>query len=141
MKRILLLAAILVQQQSKPYRLPATDLKQPVIWDATFEVPDGPSLAFGGLDQKAEDGNPHTRIKVDGAWKAIHEELRAKNPNQARREEAWKRREDLKNKLAQMRFGYLEGQPTNLGVQPGHLRGLFEEQIRLEKEAEALDAE
>src|SRR2546426_10471460 len=92
MKRILLLAVLLSQQQSKPYRLPATDLKQQVIWGSTCEVPDGPSLAFGGLDQKAEHGNPHTRIKADGTWKAIHEELRAKNPNQARRDEIWNRR-------------------------------------------------
>ncbi|HLF92023.1 MAG TPA: kelch repeat-containing protein [Planctomycetota bacterium] len=74
----LLSLAALAGQQEKRYRLPSTDLKQQVIWGATCEVPDGPSLAFGGEDQKAEDGNPHTRIKVDGAWRAIHVELRSK---------------------------------------------------------------
>jgi hypothetical protein len=45
---------------------PSTDLKQRVIWGSTLEVPDGPSLALAGQDQKSDDGNPHTRIKVGG---------------------------------------------------------------------------
>ena len=58
-----------------PYRLPSVSIKQPVIWGSTCEVPDGPSLAFGGEDQQADDGNPHTRVKVDGQWTSIYGEL------------------------------------------------------------------
>src|SRR5438094_379375 len=67
------------EAQPKSYRLPAVDLKQQVIWGATCDGPGGTGLAFGGQDQKADDGQAHTRIKVDGQWKAIHEELQAKN--------------------------------------------------------------
>ncbi|HVE41341.1 MAG TPA: kelch repeat-containing protein [Planctomycetota bacterium] len=66
-----LFAALAPQDRPKPYRLPSTDLKQRVIWGSTCEVPDGPSLAFGGQDQQADDGNPHTRIKLDGQWKPL----------------------------------------------------------------------
>jgi len=77
---LVILAALPQEKPPKSYRLPSTDLKQRVIWGSTLEVPDGPSLAFGGQDQKGEDGNPHTRIKVDGEWVSIYEELRAANP-------------------------------------------------------------
>jgi hypothetical protein len=82
---LVILAALPQEKPPKSYRLPSTDLKQRVIWGSTLEVPDGPSLAFGGQDQKGEDGNPHTRIKVDGQWTSIHEELKKNNPL----EEAW----------------------------------------------------
>lgn len=70
------------QKKPKSYRLPSVDLKQQVIWGATCDGPDGTGLAFGGEDQKADDGRPHTRIKVNGEWKDIHEELRKNNPLQ-----------------------------------------------------------
>ena len=56
---------LLAQEKPKSYRLSSTDLKQRVIWGATLEVLDGPTLAFGGQDQQSDDGNPHTRVKVD----------------------------------------------------------------------------
>jgi len=74
---------LLPQDKPKPHKLQSTDLKQRVIWDSKLEVPDGPSLAFGGQDQQSDDGNPHTRVKVDGQWKSIYEELRGANPKQA----------------------------------------------------------
>ena len=82
----ILLAALVPQDKPKPYRLPPTDLKQRVIWGSTCEVPDGPSLAFGGQDQQAEDGNPHTRVKVDGQWTSILKELREASPLDTLRE-------------------------------------------------------
>src|SRR5262245_13410879 len=69
-------------QQPKSYNLKPVDLKQQIIWGATCDGPDGTGLAFGGQDQKSDDGIGHTRIKVNGEWKDIHEELRKKNPLQ-----------------------------------------------------------
>lgn len=75
-----LLVALLLQEKPKSSRPAATDLHERVIWGATCEVPEGPTLAFGGQDQQSDDGDPHTRIKADGQWKSIHEELRGANP-------------------------------------------------------------
>jgi len=66
--------------RGKPYRLPSVDLKQRVIWGAMCERPDGTGLAFGGQDQQADDGRPHTRILKDGTWVSIRDDLRAANP-------------------------------------------------------------
>lgn len=80
---VALLPLSLPGAEPKPYRLPPTDLKQPILWGSVCEVPDGPALAFGGQDQTSADGRGHTRIKADGAWKDINEELRKNNPVQA----------------------------------------------------------
>ena len=114
MTRTLLLAAFLALQQPKAYRLPATDLKEPVIWGSVCEVPGGPSLAFGGEDQRADDGNPHTRIKADGAWKAIDAELRAKNPDQKAHERCLKALELQKEIEAHARTRFFDGEPVDL---------------------------
>jgi len=102
----ILALALLGQAKEKSYRLPSTDLKQQVIWGATCEVPDGPSLAFGGEDQRAADGNPHTRVKQDGVWKAIHEELGAKSPLRGSFAELVK---GLVKLIALCRTGFYEG--------------------------------
>jgi hypothetical protein len=52
-----------VWAQQRAYRLPATDLKQPILWGAVAEAPDGRGLAFGGQDQTA-------------AWAAKRRQLR-----------------------------------------------------------------
>jgi len=67
----------------RAYRLPSVDLKQQVIWGSSCDSPDGAGLAFGGQHQRSDDGLSHTRIKQDGQWQAIHEQLRAHNPWQA----------------------------------------------------------
>jgi len=105
----MLVLLLLGQEKSKPYRLPSTDLHQRVIWGSTCEVPGGPSLAFGGQDQKSEDGNPHTRIKVDGEWVSIYEELRAKNPNQERADRSRVAAAEAKSARARARFAWFEG--------------------------------
>jgi hypothetical protein len=115
MTRILLVVVLLLAQDKpekpKSHKLPSTDLKQPVIWGSTLEVPDGPSLAFGGQDQKSDDGNPHTRIKVDGQWKSIYEELRAANPDQAKADRSRAAAAESKAARARWRFNWFEGKP------------------------------
>ena len=56
------------QQTRRPYRLSSVDLKQRVIWGSELRFRDGSGLAFGGQDQDADDGRPHTRVLVDGQW-------------------------------------------------------------------------
>jgi hypothetical protein len=116
--RIWLLAALAglasvgnVQAQQKPkaYNLPATDLKQQVIWGATCDGPNGTGLAFGGQDQKADDGVAHTRIKVDGKWLDISEELRKNNPLQKQHDEARALARQLREVAALNRRIYFAG--------------------------------
>ena len=70
------------QQTRRPYHLSSVDLKRRVIWGAECRRPDGQGLAFGGQDQDADDGRPHTRVWVDGQWTTIDHQLRAGNPLQ-----------------------------------------------------------
>ncbi len=97
----------------RPYRLPAVSLKPPVIWGAASEVPGGPALAFGGQDQRAEDGRPHTRVKDGDAWEPIHEDLRARNPLQAFHARAWAARTIQKDATARARAVYFQGLPAD----------------------------
>ncbi len=106
MRIVALALVLLAPQQEKKYRLPGTDLKQQVIWGSTCESPDGFALAFGGQDQKADDGNPHTRVKEGDAWKAIHQELRARNPLQGF---GGHLRDETKKLLARLRGGFFNG--------------------------------
>jgi len=65
--------------RKRPYRLPDVDIKSQVIWGSTCDGPGGEGLQFGGQDQKSDDGRPHTRIKSNGQWRAIHKKLREAN--------------------------------------------------------------
>ena len=96
-------------EQGKPRRLESVDLKQRILWSAECREPDGGGLAFGGQDQDAADGQAHTRVLRDGAWKAIHEKLRAANPLQRLHGRAWALRTGVKDMLARARFIYFEG--------------------------------
>jgi len=93
-------AAHAAPAHKRPYRLKDTDLKQRVIWGAVCERPDGTGLAFGGQDQQADDGRPHTRIKVNGRWTCIRDDLRAATPLQKFGERAWSARDLLKRSAA-----------------------------------------
>ncbi|MDP6526460.1 MAG: hypothetical protein QGI24_05435, partial [Kiritimatiellia bacterium] len=97
------------QQVERPYRLSSVDLKERVIWGAESRQPAGKGLAFGGQDQDADDGRPHTRLLEGDAWRAIHEDLRAKNPLQRFQRQAWKLRSDVKNACARLRYIYFQG--------------------------------
>ena len=130
-RTLAVLAILLLAQDKKAHKLPSTDLKQRVIWGAALEVTDGPSLAFGGQDQQAEDGNPHTRIKVDGQWKSIAEELRAANPRQQECEQKRAAAAEARAARAKRRFAWFEGK----GPAPEA------ESHSLDLEADALDCE
>jgi hypothetical protein len=98
-----------VEARPRSYRLPLVDLKQRVIWGATCAGPDGVELAFGGQDQIADDGRPHTRLKVDGEWKAIHQELRTRNPLQKVHEQCQTMRKSQEATTARARLLYFKG--------------------------------
>jgi hypothetical protein len=96
--------------EPRPYRLPAVNLKERVIWGSTCETPEGFALSFGGQDQDSDDGIGHTRIKQKGGeWKDIHEELRKANDLQAWHDRAWAIRERQKDLLAKARAVYFRG--------------------------------
>jgi hypothetical protein len=96
----------------QPYGGPTASLRQQVIWGAECREPEGTGLAFGGEDQRADDGRPHTRLLVNGQWAPIHQELRKANPLQTYRDRAWAVRTDLKNALARARYFFFEGLPA-----------------------------
>jgi hypothetical protein len=95
--------------QKRNYRLPAVDLKQRVIWGATCEGPGDTGLSFGGQDQRAADGRPHTRVRVKGEWQAIHHDLRARNPLQTFHDRCRALAKRQKDVTARARHLYLEG--------------------------------
>jgi hypothetical protein len=92
-----------------PYRLPATDIKQRVIWGSLCEAPDGTALSFGGEDQEADDGQAHTRLRMNGLWLDLYGELAKANPLQPFHEDAWELVDGQKHALAVARSLYLEG--------------------------------
>ncbi len=106
---VVVLRSYAAEPDERPFRLESVNLKQRVLWGATAAGPDGSGLAFGGQDQDADDGRPHTRILVDGQWRAIHEALQSKNPLQAYHERTWEHRNELKQALAKARFLYFKG--------------------------------
>lgn len=101
------------QEKPRPYRLESVDLKQRVIWGGEVREPEGQGLAFGGQDQDAADGRPHTRIFAGGKWNSIHEELREKNPLQALQGRTKQLSTDVKHALARARFVYFKGLPAD----------------------------
>ena len=117
MRTFALALLFLALPQEKKYRLPSTDLKQQVIWGSTAG-----DLSFGGQDQKAEDGNPHTRFR--GELLTF-----PPNPKRARAKEA-------KDAAARARHLFFEGKGN-----ADEVRRLSAEQVALEREAEKHDAE
>ena len=116
--------ALQAQQPQRPYRLSSVDLKQRVIWGAECRQPEGSGLAFGGQDQDSDDGRPHTRVLIDGEWKAIHRELRASNAVQKLHDQVWQLRDLARNVLARTRSIFFKGLPPE------------EESRRIEREVE-----
>jgi hypothetical protein len=106
------------QATGRPYRLNSVDLKQRIIWGAECRLPEGSGLAFGGQDQDANDGRPHTRILVDGEWKNILSELRAGNPHQALHDRVWALRSQVKDARARIRHAWFEGLPPDKDMAP-----------------------
>ena len=129
----------------KNYSLPGVNLRERVIWGATCDEPDGAGLAFGGQDQQAEDGRPHTRIKVGGEWRSIHGELRSRNRLQSLHNELRALRDRLKGALASTRRVFFSGlgpeeerERLETSVVP-ELRALIEELKASPKEAGAIE--
>ena len=91
------------------YHLPMTDLTRRIQWGGWCELPGGTGLLFGGMDQGAEDGNPHTQVRQNGAWVSIGQELRTKNPLQKLQEQTWALRIRQKNAAAKARSIYFQG--------------------------------
>ena len=96
----------------RPYRLNAVDLKQRVIWGAECRLPDGTGLAFGGQDQQADDGRPHTRVLSEGEWLLIDRQLREQNPLQEYSTRIRTLRGQAKKLLARARTLYFQGLPV-----------------------------
>jgi hypothetical protein len=101
----------IAQPAPKSYRLPGTDLKQPIIWGNQVDLPDGTTLSFGGQDQKGDDGASRTRLRVDGKWLSLTDELRKANPLQGAAGELRKLADDIKGYQAEARRAYLDGIP------------------------------
>jgi hypothetical protein len=92
-----------------PYRLPFTHIKERVIWGSVCEAPDGTALSFGGEDQEAGDGMSHTRLRMNGQWVELEDELAKANPFQAFIQDSWELVDSQKHTLAIARSIYLEG--------------------------------
>ena len=111
-------AAYAAPARKRPYRLPDTDLKQRVIWGAVCDGPDGTGLAFGGQDQQADDGRPHTRIKVNGRWKCIRDDLIDANNSFVRPQLCVLiARNFAKQTVARARAAHLKGLPMPEGAE------------------------
>ena len=95
-----------------PYRLPSTNIKERVIWGSTAQAPDGFALSFGGEDQGADDGQAHTRLRVNGQWQDLYEELRKANHLQPFYDEEWELTDSQRHTLARARSLFLDGLPA-----------------------------
>ena len=79
-----------------PYRLPAVDIKQPVIRGSTCEAPDGVALSYAGDDRDAADGLAHTRLHVNRTWADVRDAFR-NDLRQGDRDRVWLLRNTLKD--------------------------------------------
>ncbi|MFW6107576.1 MAG: hypothetical protein ACOC70_00115 [bacterium] len=97
------------REKPKYVKAPGANLKQPVIWGAECVSPDGFGLRFGGHEQAADDGRPHTRIKKDGKWIKIEERLEKGRPRLGANEDIRAARDRVKNAMAVARRIFFEG--------------------------------
>lgn len=109
---LVVLGTVAVGQQ-KSYRLPGVSLKEQVIWGSSLEVPEVGGLAFGGQDQQANDGNPHTRIKENSEWKSIYAETLDKSPLKLNLTVTRSLARFQKDAGAQARLIYFKGLPAD----------------------------
>lgn len=68
--------------------MPKQRATRSVLWGAECAAPRGRGLAFGGQDRRSHEGRPHTRVLIDGQWRAIRADLREANPPRSTRD-AW----------------------------------------------------
>ncbi len=96
--------------RGESYAVPATNWeKRPVVWGWSCEGEDGSGFSFGGVDQTSNDGSPHTRIKANGEWKTITDDLRKKNILQPFCNKAFELKNACKDALAVERNIFFEG--------------------------------
>ena len=109
---LLLVVTMTLPAADKPHYVtaPRADLKQDILWGATSVSPEGFELSFGGIDQKSDDGRPHKRIKLDGAWVSIADERARRNPHQMEWMKAVKEAETITLAVAWLRFSYFDGE-------------------------------
>lgn len=101
------------KEKDAPFKVPATNWeKAPVLWGYACELADGTGLAFGGVDQITDAGNPHTKIKTNNEWVLILDELKKKNPLQDSSEKSLRIRNQIKDTLTSIRHLYFEGKPV-----------------------------
>lgn len=111
---ILILAALIslwtqgAEPKAKPYRLPAVDLKQDVIWGASA-VGGEYELFFGGQDQGSEDGVGHTRFLKDGGLVKTIDDLRRQAPQKKFAARLNGMKELQKTTLTNIEGAYLSG--------------------------------
>jgi len=101
------------RRKPKLTKLPGANLRRPIIWGAECINPDGFGLAFGGHEQAADDGRPHTRIKKGDKWMSIAAKLRKANPLQALHARIWATRGQVKNTAAAVRHVFFQGAPAD----------------------------
>ena len=107
----------LAAEKSQPFRLPALPDRMPqVIWNSECEAPEGIRLAFGGQDQKSDDGRYHTQLKIGGEWLPLIETLRTGNRLQSLHDRLWRVRDKFKDSLSQARFKFLDGAIPELRI-------------------------
>lgn len=130
--RVAVLAGLLVaisragDADARPKHL---DLKAPLAWNAECSEPADGGLAFGGCDLTVPDGALRTRVRENGAWKPIHDELRAGNPLQRHADRARAASQRCKLAAARSRAVWFKGLSAN------------QERARLQAEAEPLIAD
>ena len=110
---VLLCTATPATAQSKSYRLPSVDIKERIIWGATCDGPDGIGLSFGGQDQDSETGSPHTRIKVNGEWISLHDELWRDHPLTPSHRLLSELAGDVRGEMVMLRAAFLSGKLTD----------------------------
>ena len=100
------------RKKPKLTKAPGANLRQPIIWGAECMRLNGfgiTGLAFGGCEQAADDGRPHTRVKKDGKWEAAAAELHKTNPLQEACPRIRGIRNGIKNAAAMARHIHFEG--------------------------------
>jgi hypothetical protein len=102
--------------RKRPYRLPSVDIKSRIIWGSSCDGPNDTGLAFGGQDQKSDDGRPHTRIKSDGKWRDVHKQLRTANAFQKLRDRITLAGELQKRITASVRATYFRNSRVDITV-------------------------
>jgi hypothetical protein len=92
----------------RPHGLTRVDLKQPILWRSSCDVPPNTVFEFGGQSQVAPDGVGHTRIRRPDGPEITIETLRSQNAAQAVHDRLAPLAGVLKDAVARARTLYLD---------------------------------